>query len=194
MTQDKTAANSNESEQLPKNDTAEQQAGPEAEIARLNDELAKMRDQWIRAVAEADNIRKRAQKEKEETSRYAITGFASEMVNVLENLKRACESIPADATGQNELLKTLGEGVNLTLQELLGIFQRFGIQRLDPLGQKFDHNFHQAVAQVERDDVEPGLVAQVVQAGYIIHDRLLRPAMVVVTKQPAPRKHVDTSA
>ena len=164
------------------------------EIAQLKEEIAKLKDQWVRAVAEMDNIRKRTQREKEETAKYAINAFAEDMVTVLETLKRASESIPDAARAENDLLKTIGEGVDLTLQELLTIFQRYKINRIDPLNQKFDHNFHQAVAQVERDDVAPGTIVQVVQAGYSIHDRLLRPAMVVVSKSAEETKKVDTTA
>jgi len=164
----------------------------QAEIERLTAELAKLQDQWVRAVAEADNIRKRSQRDMEENAKYAITGFARDMVSVLENLKRASDSIPQSERAGNDLLKTLGEGVDLTLKELLAIFQNNGIKRIDPLNAKFDHNFHQAVAQVERDDVVPGTVVQVVQAGYVIHDRLLQPAMVVVSKAGDASKKVDT--
>lgn len=165
-----------------------------ARIEQLEAELAKMRDQWVRAAAETENVRKRAERDVTEASKYAITAFARDMVNVLENLKRASESIPQENRGGNDLLKTLGEGVDLTLQELLNIFERFGIKRIDPAGQKFDHNLHQAVVQVERPDVPAGTVIQVVQAGYTIGDRLLRPAMVAVSKQGEETKKVDTTA
>ena len=172
------------------------QADPrDAKIAELEAEAAKLRDSWVRAAAETDNIRKRSQRELEDTRKYAINGFATDMVSVLENLKRAAESIPADARANNELLKTLGEGVDLTLQELLGTFERYGIKRIDPIGQKFDHNLHQAVVQVEQAGIEPGTVVQVVQAGYIIGERLLRPAMVAVSKAAGDTvKKVDTTA
>ena len=163
-------------------------------LKALEEENAKLRDQWVRAVAETDNVRKRAQRDQEEYSKYAVSGFARDLISVLENLKRATESIPLDARQQNELLKTLGEGVDLTLQELLGIFDRYGIKRIDPLHEKFDHNLHQAVVQVEQNDVPPGTVIQVVQAGYIIHDRLLQPAMVAVSKQGDTQQKVDTTA
>jgi len=162
------------------------------EILRLEGEVAKFRDQWMRAVAETENVRKRAQREQEETSKYAVTAFAGELVSVLENLKRASESIAAHAG--DEVFKTVGQGVELTLQELLNIFEKHGIKRIDPMGQKFDHNFHQAVAQAERGDVPVGTVVQVVQAGYLISDRLLRPAMVVVSKAVDPANKVDTTA
>lgn len=154
----------------------------DARIAALEEEVAKLKDNFVRAVAETDNVRKRSQRDLEENSKYAVTGFAKDMVSVLENLKRASESFTPEAMGESVLLKTIAEGVYLTLQELLGIFQKFGIARIDPMGQKFDHNLHQAVAQVEQADKESGTVIQVVQSGYMIADRLLRPAMVVVSK------------
>jgi len=163
-------------------------------IGQLEEENAQLRDQWMRAVAETDNVRKRSLRDQEDAIRYGISGFARDMAGVLENLKRASESIPKDAREGDERLKTLGEGVDLTLQELLGIFGKYGIRRLDPLNQKFDHNLHQAVAQVERNDAPPGTVVQVVQAGYVMHDRLLQPAMVVVAKAGDVPQPVDTSA
>jgi molecular chaperone GrpE len=174
---------------------------PAAELAlddkvkQLEEEIAALKDQRIRALAEADNIRKRAQREQEDMSKYAVTAFARDMVSVLENLNRATESVAAHKEqSSEELLKTFAEGVDLTRKELLSIFEKFQIKRLDPMGQKFDHNFHQAVAQIPKDDAEPGTVIQVVQAGYVIHDRLLRPAMVVVAKAVDAAKTVDTSA
>lgn len=187
-----TAPDNEEAATVPVETSLESQL--QEKIENLEAELAKVKDQWVRAVAEAENIRKRAQRDQEETSRYAVTAFARDMVSVLENLKRASESLPPESRTGNDLLKTLGEGVDLTLQELLAIFDRFGIKRIDPLNQKFDHNLHQAVVQVDRDDVPPGTVVQVVQAGYIIRDRLLRPAMVAVSKQGETPKKVDTSA
>ncbi len=164
------------------------------QIQTLEAENAKLRDQWVRAVAETDNVRKRAQRDQEELSKYAVSGFARDMISVLENLKRASESIPAEIRQENDLLKTVGEGVDLTFQELLGIFEKYGIMRVFPLNEKFDHNLHQAVVQVERNDVPPGTVIQVVQAGYKIHDRLLQPAMVAVSKQGETPAKVDTNA
>jgi molecular chaperone GrpE len=198
-------ANDNRPEEVPEGEAAAEPAvQPKKDdgealrdrIAALEEELAKARDQRLRAIAETDNIRKRAERDQTETSKYAITAFARDMVNVLENLKRASDNIPKEAVADDPLLQKLEEGVELTLKELLSIFERYGIRRIDPMGQKFDHNLHQAVAQVERDDVAPGMVIQVVQAGYTINDRLLRPAMVAVSKAAtgdAP-KQVDTTA
>ncbi|MCE2927223.1 MAG: nucleotide exchange factor GrpE [Rickettsiales bacterium] len=183
------AANENMETVAASNDQVDAQASPD-----LAEQLNAMRDQWLRAVAETENVRKRAERDREETSKYAVSAFARDMVSVLENLKRASESIPAELRASDEKLKTLGEGVDLTLQELLSIFERYKIKRIDPMGEKFDHHFHQAVVQVERPDIPAGTVIQVVQAGYIIHDRLLRPAMVAVSKQGEPTKQVDTNA
>ncbi len=167
----------------------------DARIAQLEEECSKLRDSWVRAVAETDNVRKRSQRDLEESGKYAITAFAKDMVSVLENLQRAVESIPAAEATENPVLKTLGEGINLTLQELLGIFQKYAIVRINPLGEKFDHNLHQAVVQVEKNDVETGTVVQVIQSGYMIADRLLRPAMVAVSKTSGEdTKKLDTSA
>jgi molecular chaperone GrpE len=108
----------------------------------------------------------------EENSKYAVTGFARDLISVLENLYRAEENLPEDQR----------EGINLTRKELEKVFEKNGIRRIEPKDEKFDHNFHQAVTQVENPEVEAGTVLQVLQAGYVIKDRLLRPAIVVVSK------------
>jgi len=156
-------------------------------------ELAAMKDQALRALAEAENTRRRAERELGDMSKYAVTGFARDLVSVIENLQRAVESIPADLKKEQPAVGNLAVGVEMTLKELLGVFERQGIKRIDPMGQKFDHNFHQAVAQIDTPDAEPGTVVQVLQAGYVIHDRLLRPAMVGVAAG-TPQKQVDTQA
>ncbi len=194
--------NNKNSDQQTNNETLQTPDEPEiidikdARITQLEEECSKLKESWVRAVAETDNIRKRSQRDLEENKKYAITSFATDMVNVLENLKRATEIIPSGQTEEAEnLLKIIGEGINLTLQDLLNIFQKYNIIRIDPLGQKFDHNFHQAVAQIENNDVEAGTIVQVVQAGYMIADRLLRPAMVAVSKTSgSDTKKLDTTA
>lgn len=156
-------------------------------------ELATLKDQALRALADAENTRRRAEREVGDMSKYAVSSFARDLVSVIENLQRAVESIPDDLKQSQPAVGNLAIGVEMTLKELLGIFERQGIKRIDPLGQKFDHNFHQAVAQIDTPDAEPGTVVQVLQAGYIIHDRLLRPAMVGVAAG-AVQKQVDTQA
>lgn len=166
----------------------------QARVVELETQLAQMKDQWVRAAAETENVRKRAERDVQETAKYAASKFAMDMVGVLENVKRAAESLTEEKRGGNELLKTIGDGLDMTVAELSQIFTRHGIQRIDPMGEKFDHNLHQAVVQVYQPDAEPGTIIQVVQAGYKMHDRLLKPAMVAVAKAADEAKKVDTSA
>lgn len=150
-----------------------QELAAETVINDLRAENAKIKDQALRAMAEADNIRKRAEREVEDAAKYANTALARDLIGVLENLHRAEANLPE---GEQR------EGVSLTRKELEKAFEKHGIKRMEPTGQKFDHNFHQAVAQVEDPNIEAGTVVQVLQAGYVIKDRLLRPAMVTVSK------------
>ncbi len=191
MTENAQAAELPETPESIENEAAEQQ---QDRIAELEAQVATLKDQWVRAVAETDNLRKRAERDQQETAKYAASGFARDMVNVMENVKRAAESITADKREANELLKTIGEGLDMSVQELNGIFERHGVKCIDPMGEKFDHNNHQAVVQVVHPTAEAGTVVQVVQLGYIMHDRLLRPAMVAVAKADDTAKKVDTSA
>ncbi len=143
------------------------------------DELS---DRLLRTVAEMENLRKRHERDLSEMRRYAVTGFAQDMINVLENLRRAQASIPEEEIDKEGLYKQIYDGVTLTANELLKAFEKHGIKRIDPQGEKFDHNFHQAVSEVPTNDAEPGSIIDVLHAGYVIHDRLLRPAAVVVAK------------
>lgn len=188
-------------EALPEGELPEPQAAPEAMARALQvlldekeKELAAMKDQALRGLAEAENTRRRAERELADMNKYAVTNFARDLVNVLENLQRATDAIPADLRASQPAVASLATGVEMTLKELLGVFERYGIKRIDPLGQKFDHNFHQAVAQIESSDAEPGTVVQVLAAGYSIHDRLLRPAMVGVAASQNSAGMVDTKA
>lgn len=163
------------------------------QLAELQAKHDEMRDNMMRALADAENTRKRAAKEVEEANKYGTSSLAKDLIIVLENLQRATDTAPQP---ESQGVKDFIEGINLTRKELLNIFERRGIKRVEPkTGEKFDHNLHQAVAQVEDHKVEPGGVLQVIQAGYILHDRLLRPAMVTVSKgAPQPAAKVDTTA
>lgn len=165
----------------------------QAVIEQKDAELATLKDQALRALAETENTRRRSERELADMSKYAVTGFARDLVGVLENLQRALDAIPAELKETQPAVANLAVGVDMTLKELLSVFARHGIKRIDPMGQKFDHNFHQAVAQVDAPDAVPGNVVQVMQAGYVIHDRLLRPAMVAVAAG-APAQPINTSA
>lgn len=166
----------------------------QALLADKEKEIAAMKDQALRALADAENTRRRSERELADMSKYAVTGFARDLVNVLENLQRALDSIPPELEASQPAVANLSTGVQMTLKELLSVFARNGIQRIDPMGEKFDHNYHQAVAQIESKDAEAGTVVQVLQAGYTIHDRLLRPAMVGVAAAGSHAAQVDTKA
>ena len=152
------------------------------EIAALQAEAADYKDKWIRAHAEIDNVRRRLEKEKEETAKYAITRLARDIVNVGDNFQRAIAAVPAGATEQDSALKSLVEGVTMTEREFLNILERFGIKRIQPANEPFNPHMHQAVMEMERPDITAGTVVQVFQAGYTIEDRCLRPAMVAVSR------------
>jgi len=146
-------------------------------VAQLEAELEEMKSKWMRAVADEQNVRRRAEREKQDALKYGVTNFAREMVSVADNLRRALESATDDLK-DSEVVK----GVEMTERELQNAFNKAGIKRVEAAGQPFDHNFHQAMFEVPDPSQPAGLVAQVMQDGYVIHDRLLRPAMVGVTK------------
>jgi molecular chaperone GrpE len=169
-------------------DTAEpvtiEMPSAEGRIAELEAEVAKYKDQALRALAEQENVRRRAQRDREDALKFATSGFAKDLVTVADNLRRAIESVPEAQAAKDELLKGLISGVSATERELLGAFEKHGIRKLDPMGEKFDHNFHQAIFELESTGKPAGTVVQVLQAGYTLHDRLLREAMVGVAKGP----------
>ena len=181
----------------PESAQPEQGGDPNARIAELEAEVAKLKDQALRALAEQENTRRRAQRDVEENSKFAVSNFARDVLPVGDNLRRALETISAEARAADPALAKFAEGVELTERELLNVLERFGIKRIDPVGQPFDHNLHQAMMQVDNASQPPGTVVQVFQPGYTIHGRLLRPAMVTVAKgSPAgtPGAKVDTTA
>ena len=130
-------------------------------------------------------------------SKYAVAGFAKELLSVADNLRRALDSLP-EAEARDERTRSLLAGVEATERELLWVFERHGIRRIDPNGERFDHNFHEAIFEAERPGKPGGTIIEVLQPGYVLHDRLLRPAMVGVAKEtpgpPAPVESADTVA
>src|SRR5437868_14951729 len=163
---------------------------PEERVEALEQELAEYKDRLLRALAETENVRRRAQREREDASKYAIAGFAKELLSAADNLRRALESLP-ESEAKDERTRSLLAGVAATERELLGVFERHGIKRIDPKGEGFDHNLHQAIFEAERPDHPTGHVVEVLQPGYVLHDRLLRPAMVGVAKGgPKPDESV----
>lgn len=149
---------------------------------KKEEEVAKLKDQLLRTLAELDNTRKRGEREREDTAKFAITGFARDLLAVADNLRRALESMPEDHEHPEKLLKSLYEGVEITEKELLYAFKKHSIETIDPLGKPFDHHFHQAMFEVDDSDQPEGTIVHVLQVGYQLKDRLLRPALVGVAK------------
>lgn len=155
----------------------------DVELEALREEVAQGKDRLLRLAAEMENLRKRTDREKAEATLYAATNFARDLLSVSDNLGRALEALPQDERDQaGEIEKNLITGVEMTQRDLLNVFQRHGIRRLETVGQKFDPNFHQAIFEVPTSEKPPGIVMQEMQAGYAVGDRCLRPAMVGVSK------------
>lgn len=172
----------------PGSSPAEAGAGPapaaEAQdpLAAARQEAAEARDRALRALAELENFRRRADKERQDTAKYAVASFARDVLPVVDNLRRGLESVGAEARKSQPALDSLAAGVELTERELLTALERHGIVKLDPKGEPFDPNLHQAMMEIDDSSVAPGTVVQVMQAGYTLHDRLLRPALVGVAR------------
>jgi molecular chaperone GrpE len=168
------------------------EAGAPAAGDELAAELEVTKERLLRALAETENLRRRAAREVEEAHKYAITGFARELLEVADNLSRALDSIPPRAREEIDFVRNLADGVAITEKSLLASFERHQIAKVEPeLGSRFDHNRHQAMLEIETAEHAPGTVAQVMQPGYVIADRLLRPALVGVAR--APRADADAA-
>ena len=162
-------------------DAVEEGPSPEVQIEALQEQLAKTKDDALRTLADAQNIKRRAEGEIDKARKFALEKFAGELLAVADNLERALEAADTD----NEVVKPLAEGVQLTQKTLLDTLAKFNVTQLDPVGEPFDPQFHQAMSMVENPDVEPNTVTLVMQKGYTLNERLLRPAMVMVSKAAA---------
>lgn len=161
----------------------------------LEERLAEMRDKAVRALAEMENLRKRTEREKQDTMRYAIAEFAKAVVPVVDNLRRALDSAPvAGAEATADAVRNLVTGVEMTERELVAALERHGVRPIVPTpGEPFDYNLHQAMYEAPHPQHPAGTVIEVMQGGYQLHDRLLRPAMVGVAKGPTePGERLDT--
>ena len=158
----------------------EEESDRESKIAELKDKL-------LRALADMENLRRRSQKDREDALKYSAANFARDMLSVGDNLRRAIEAIPEDDDTDGAALVAFIEGVALTEKDLLAALERHGIEKIEPMGQKFDPQFHEAMFEVPAIDAETGTVMHIVEVGYLIHDRLLRPAKVGIAKA-APKE------
>ena len=167
----------------------EAQDAAEADASELEDaapadaapDVAELKDKMLRAMAEAENARRRAETSVAEARKFAVTGFARDLLPVVDNMNRALDAAPDVAQADNPLLANLLEGLRMVEKELLSALERHGVKRLEPRGERFDPNLHQAVAEIPAPGAPRGQVVEVTQAGYTIADRVLRAAMVVVS-------------
>ena len=155
---------------------------PENIIEKLNEEIQDLKDQRLRAAAELENLRKRAEKDQSDALKYGVSNFAKEIISIKDNIERAQSSI-SDDVRSNDDVKSVVEGLDLIAQSAVSTFEKIGIKKIESLNEKFDHNLHQAMMEIENDQVEPGTIVQELIPGYKLHDRLLRPAMVGVAKK-----------
>lgn len=179
----------------PANDGADAADG---ELEKLRAENAELKDRLMRSLAEVENVRRRAEKERQDQSKYGVSPLAKELLPVADNLKRALESIPAELKDGNDQVKNFVMGVEMTEKQLADALTKAGIERVHPEGEKFDYRYHQAMSEAKDTGLPNGTVVQVLQDGYVLADRLLRPAMVIVAKgepkQPDEVDPVDTTA
>jgi molecular chaperone GrpE len=176
-----TPAEDTPAEDTPAEDTPAE-VPPEERVAALETEAADLKDKLLRALAEAENVRRRGERDRADAAKYAVANFAREMVKAADNLRRALETVTDEARSENEALENLAVGLEITEREMLNAFERAGIRPIEALGQKFDHNLHEAMFELEDADHPAGTVVQVLETGYMVHDRLLRPAKVGVGK------------
>ena len=159
---------------------------PSGEADGLRAELADMRDRLLRALADVENTRRRAEREKQDASQYAVTKFARDMLQIADNFARALAAAPSELReAADPQIKAVLDGVEATERQLLASLERHGVKPIDTADAKFDPNFHQAIAEVPGNGKPGGSIVDVVQSGYMIGDRLLRPAMVTVARREA---------
>ena len=175
-------------------DQEEAEISPEELIEKLNEEIIGLKDQRLRAIAELENFRKRAEKDQSDALKYGISNFAKEIITIRDNIERAQSSI-SDEAKNNEAIKSVIEGIDLIAQSVVATFEKIGIKKIESINERFDHNLHQAMLEIENDELEPGTIVQELIPGYTLHDRLLRPAMVGVSKKPKKNEdNADKSA
>ncbi|MEK9621103.1 MAG: nucleotide exchange factor GrpE [Alphaproteobacteria bacterium] len=182
-------------EDIPLNDDAKDVDDTFEALLQERDQL---KDQLLRALAETENMRRRTERETQSARKYGHTSFARDLVGAIDNLARAIEAAGAsgsEAVAADEATQSLIKGIELSWTEILSVIEKHGITQINPVGEKFDYNQHQAMFELPTDEHEPGMVVEVVQHGYMLHDRLLRPAMVGVSKAADKSdKQVDAKA
>ena len=186
------AASDAETENTAPEQTSDAEASQDADpLTTMTAERDALKDQLLRALADTENMRRRSEREADTARKYGHTQFARDLVGAIDNLARALASAPEDKSSLDESVQSLLTGIELSWTEIQSAIEKHGVRQINPVGEKFDYNFHQAMFEVPTNDQPPGMVLEVVQHGYALHDRLLRPAMVGVSKaadkaEPAP--------
>ncbi|MBN9079584.1 MAG: nucleotide exchange factor GrpE [Rhizobiales bacterium 65-79] len=167
---------------MPETGEASAEAPDGDAVARLEAENASLKDRLLRALAEVENVRRRSERDLGDMRQYAVAKFAGDMLSVADNLERAVASVPKEVRESSAAVRTMIEGVELTGKEMLNVLEKHGIRKLDPVGERFDPNFHEALFEVPDPTVPSGTVSQVVEPGYAIGTRPLRPAKVGIAR------------
>ncbi len=180
----------------PESEEAEDEASgwKIGELEALKEENADLKDRLLRAAAEMENMRRRTERDKADTAKFAVSNFARDTLTIADNIARAIAHVPEEAAEEDPALKSFLEGIQVTERELMNVLERHGIARLDPHGERFDPNKHQAMFEVDNKEVAEGTIVEVIQAGYVIADRILRPAMVGVAKGGEKQKKPEDPA
>ena len=166
----------------------EEEEEEEEEDNDLEVKIKELKDQLMRTLADGENLRKRTLKEVEQAKKYSHISFVRDLVSSVDNLKRALDSIPEDKSNLSEPIKNLILGLEIVEKEIVTTLEKNNIKQISPLGEKFDYNFHQAMFEIPTTDCDPGLVVEVSQNGYLLYDRLVRPAMVGISKKIEEKK------
>tara|TARA_Y100000590_G_scaffold438242_1_gene560827 strand:+ start:914 stop:1630 length:717 start_codon:yes stop_codon:yes gene_type:complete len=174
-------------EEIETNEEENDNKSLEDSESKLEQELQSLTDEKLRLLAEMENIRKRSEKDKVDSIRYGSMNLAREILSINDNLSRALDSAKSEEK-KSKSINSLIDGLNMVQKEFMNILKKHGIERIESMEKKFDHNFHQAVLEIETNDYEEGFVVQEIQSGYIMYERLLRPAMVGVSKKPENNK------
>ena len=154
-----------------------------ASISDLEEKVLVLKDQLMRSLADGENLRKRTLKDIENSKKYSHISFVKDLVTSVDNFQRALKAVPEDKSSLPEPIKNLIVGLEIVEKEILATLEKHNVKLIDPMGEKFDYNFHQAMFEVPTNEEEPGKVVEVSQKGYVLHDRLVRPAMVGISKK-----------
>lgn len=169
----------------------EQLSDEKSQEEKLNEEIELLRDEKLRLLADMDNLRKRAEKDKIDYIRYGSINLARDILSPDDNLSRALDAI-TDVEQTSETNKNLIDGLKMVQKEFATILEKYGVKKIDALNKKFDHNFHQAVIEIDNDEVDSGIVIQEMQSGYTMYEKLLRPSMVGVSKKSQQNSEVNS--